>query len=149
MMDINIETSKLLYKKLKEFTFFIRRSPGDKVATLFAFLCFIVGHHLYDEKNAFKVPTLLNDHQDSVNLYKPLVGVFLIIVAVGLIVWVTYRLWKIALPPIIPKHPLSQAIKGLMAFSTEDGELFSKLERNKQIAEFVNILTIHNDRLSC
>ena len=134
-MEVQVAASKLFYKKIKELIFFIRRSQKDKVATILSLPLFYLGLWLYGNDNVIELPLLLKKYQDIFNLYKPFAGILLIIVAIALIVWVIYRLCKIALPPIIPEYKLSHAIKGLMSFNIEDGDLFCKLERNRELTE--------------
>ncbi len=136
-MKVKIEASKLLYKKITELIFFIRRSPKDLVATFFAVFFLIAGQWLFDENKHFTLPVLFKQQQAIFDLYKPIAGILFILLAIGLIIWIIYRLWKVALPPIYidSKTKLSHAIKGLLAFNAEDGELFSKLERHRELNE--------------
>lgn len=51
-----------------------------------------------------------------------------------------YKFFTRSKEPKTPPQPLPSAIKGLMAFTDEDGELFLKLERGNELAQLKNYL---------
>jgi hypothetical protein len=63
----------------------------------------------------------------------------LLVTSALLFCWTVYRIWKQAVPVKVPEAETGpSAIKGCMAFTDEDGELFRRLSRKTEIE---NLLT--------
>ena len=147
MMGINLESSKILYKQLEKFIFSIRSSPKNVILFFLASVCFYYGKWLGDADNVIPLPSRFEEAQKIANQYQFESSVCLFAMATVLIVWVIYRLWKVALPSINTESHVSHAIKGLMPFDAEDGELFSKLERGQELEKLAQYVSSSQEQI--
>ncbi len=70
--------------------------------------------------------------------FKPIVN-NLYLIGVLFIAYGVWRIWKLAIPPHLPEMaPKPTAIKGPLAFGLQDGPIFAKLGRDKDISKLLS-----------
>ena len=122
-----INKTHLGISQIKKLAAFFRYSQKENILFAISLFLFFIGKWLISS------PSIL----DPFRAFLPLAAYVLFGIGGILVAWVLYRfMFKIALSKPPPESkPLSHAIKGLMAFTQEDGELFRRLERENYIAQ--------------
>ena len=119
-------------KYLKQLLAFVRYGTKEGIAFIFSILFFVAGSWLLKMDS--------QDLQPFQNLHFP-AAIGLFIVATLLVGYVLRRLFfRFAVPKTSNDQTLPSAIKGLMSFTAEDGELFRKLEREGELARLKDYL---------
>ena len=133
-----INKTNFLSKYLKELAIFAKYSTREMLFLLIASALFCFEYWFYPLK--LKEITFLESYDAKIlEIWKFGVFISVFVIAAGLVIYVFYRYYsKIALVRHIDNKELASSIKGLMAFTNEDGQLFLKLERDKELIELKN-----------
>lgn len=101
----------------------MRRGQTNKTLALFSLACLAAGEYLRQQWHMYP-------------------WTFKVAYAVGAVclVWLAYRLWKLAAPPPeIPDKPVPTAIKGLLPWVVGDGRLFGRLGRRAELESLLGL----------
>jgi WD40 repeat protein len=128
-MPDSVEQAGIIVKKIQEIVGILKYSPTETATALVAVLCFSAA--AVGLSNEFVKPLF--------GSYVEPVRIVLFAVSALLIALTGLRIWKLAIPPVLPpQETRPSAIKGPMPFTREDGELFRSLGRE---AELKSLLT--------
>jgi len=130
-----VNTTNFVNKYLKDLAIFLKYSSREKLFSYIAVA--LVGLGVWFNSLKLKeFPVLEKFDIKTLEIWQSGIFISLCIFAGGFVIYVGYRfLRKIALVRPIDNKELASSIKGLMAFTNEDGALFLKLERDKELIE--------------
>jgi hypothetical protein len=133
-----VNKTNFLSKYLKDLAIFLKYSSREKLFLFFAVALFVLGSW-FKSLNLKEIAFLESFDAKILEIWKFGIFISLCTIAAGFVIYVSYRfLRKIALVRPIDNKELASSIKGLMAFTNEDGALFLKLERDKELIELKN-----------
>jgi len=119
----------------QQFVSFIRTLKGRKreqAAFAIAAVCFPSGYAVGGK--------LLPDFKDGLDFLE-YVQISLYLVGVACLAYTAFRVWRLAHPPELPPaKDRPSAIKGPMAFTEADGELFRKLGRESELQKLLGLV---------
>lgn len=130
VMDTLVMTPETIENQLKKIALLFRYGTKEKI--FIALGALLLGLAAW-------IPRLNNEFIKLPQELRQSIAVGLYVIGGLCLAWVAYRfLFKLALPKPYDKHELPNAIKGLWAFTQEDGELFLKLGRNQELNSLNN-----------
>lgn len=135
-----INKTNLLIKYLKEIARFLRYGTREKLFIFFAVMLFTLGKS-FNYLELAKSDIFLKVWQ--LDIYQTDLYIALYVLAGLCVAYVILRFYyKFALVKPVESTELPTSIKGLMSFTNnaEDGKLFFKLKRDKELAQLKNLI---------
>jgi hypothetical protein len=126
-----------LVAQLRQVIWMARRGQREVTLAAAALGFFVAGTYLLTGPNLGLVPSSVFSYV-ATGCYG---------IGVVLLGWAAYRLWQQAVPPPLPPpEARPSAVKGPMAFGPEDGLLFQRLGRDRELAQLLGLML--NDQIA-